>query len=280
MTRMTLEKTSLPPNHQAILDRFVAACRADERIIAAFLGGSYARGTMDEHSDLDLYVITTDEAYDTIVADRAAFVHQLGEPLFAEDFGIPDTIFFVFADGTEGEMGFARASAFDHIHTGPAKLLVDKANILDGAVFKGKELAQSEQIEMLRRQLNWFWHDVSHFTTALARGQLWWAYGQLGALRTYCFNLARLEQDFADTVVGTEGYFKIEQAVPVEQLSPLEATCCPLEPLAMLKAARVILRYYKEKAFPLAETHGIPYPIELERVVTERLNRVSAQRLI
>lgn len=277
---MALEELTLPSNHRQVLDHFVSVCEADERISAAFLGGSYARGTRDEHSDLDLYVIATDEAYEEVTAERAAFVYQLGEALFAEDFGIPDTIFFILSNATEGEIAFARASDFSRIHAGPYKVLVDKASVLEGAVFSGKELAHSEQVESLRRQIYWFWHDLSHFTTALARGQLWWAYGQLGALRNYCFNLARLEQNSADSEVGTEGYFKIEQAVPVEQLSSLEATCGALEPLAMLKAARVILRYYKEKALALAQAHDIPYPTDLERIITARLNRVSAERLI
>jgi len=30
----------------------------------------------------------------------------LGEPVFLEDFGIPDIVFFIFPDGTEGELGF------------------------------------------------------------------------------------------------------------------------------------------------------------------------------
>ncbi|HEX6383969.1 MAG TPA: nucleotidyltransferase domain-containing protein [Anaerolineae bacterium] len=56
-------------NHQIVIDRFVASCRADERVVAAFLGGSYARGAADEYSDLDLYLITTDRAVSIITGD-------------------------------------------------------------------------------------------------------------------------------------------------------------------------------------------------------------------
>ncbi len=34
---MDTAKIHLPPSHQAILDRFVAACRADERVMTARL---------------------------------------------------------------------------------------------------------------------------------------------------------------------------------------------------------------------------------------------------
>ena len=58
---MDSHEIQLPEHHQEILDCFIAACYADERIIAAFLGGSYANGSADEFSDLDLFFITTDE---------------------------------------------------------------------------------------------------------------------------------------------------------------------------------------------------------------------------
>ena len=40
-------------NRQAVIHRFVAACQADERVVAAFLGGSYARDATDAYSDID-----------------------------------------------------------------------------------------------------------------------------------------------------------------------------------------------------------------------------------
>jgi len=126
----------------------------------------------------------------------------------------------------------------------------------------------------LRRLVTWFWHNLSHFITAMARRQLWWAYGQLEELRRACLNLARLRQNFSDPGVGEEGYYKVEQALPIEQLAPLQATYCPLEQGAMLQAALVIVRFYQELARPLARTHDIPYPADLERVMCDRLEHV------
>jgi Streptomycin adenylyltransferase len=165
------------------------------------------------------------------------------------------------------------------MNRGSYRVLLDKTGILAGAVFPGYEPTQAEQIETLRRLVTWFWHDLSHFTTAMGRGQLWWAHGQLEALRRYCMNLARLRQNFSDPDVGAEGYFKLEQALPVEQLSVLRATYCPLEQGAMLQAALVIVRFYQELTPLLARTHGIPYPAELDRVMSDRLEQVCAARL-
>jgi hypothetical protein len=267
-------------NHQRILDRFVAAGRTDERVVAAFLGGSYATGTADAYSDLDFGLITTDVAYADFTAAREAFVRQLGEPVFLEDYqgSGADVVFFIFSDGTEGELALARASHFTHMHIGPYQVLLDKTGCLSGAVFSGHEPAPTEQIETLRRLMSWFWHDLSHhFLTPLARGQLWSAYGALEELRLTCVNLARLQQNFH---AAAEGYEKVEQAIPVEHLASLQATFCPMERSAMLEAARRIVRFYQDLAPPLAQTHGITYRgAALERMMDARLEQLCDERV-
>ena len=123
----------------------------------------------------------------------------------------------------------------------------------------------------------WFWHDLTHhFITSLSRGQLWSAYGALDDLRLTCVNLARLQQNFQ---AMAEGYEKLEQAIPAGQVATLQATLCPLERDAMLQAVLVIVRLYQELAPPLARAHGIPYPADLERVVSDRLEHLCNARL-
>ena len=267
------------PNHQAVLDKFVKACQSDDSIVAAFLVGSYVKGKADEHSDLDLYVITTDDAYDDFVSRRESFVRLLGEPLFMEDFDLPDIVFLIFPDGSEVELSYVRESQASHVFSEPYQVLLDKKNITAGVVSRERETDQDGQREKLRRLIYWFWHDFSHFVTAMGRGQLWWAHGQLSALRLYCMNLARLRNNFADADIGEEGYFKIDNALPVEHLSALQTTFPPLEQSAMLQAALVIVHFYKELAPLLAQTHGIPYPYSLERVMMDRLQKLHDARL-
>ena len=273
---MDSQELQQPFKHQVFLNRFVAACQADDRVVAAFIGGSYAKGTADAFSDLDLSLITTDAAYEAFFADREAFLRQLGTPVFLENFGQPKMIFFIFSDDTEGELWFGSTSRVDHLHSGPYRVLLDQMRALTGAVFPEREPTQAEQIEVLRRQVTWFWHDLSHFTTAIGRGQLWWAHGQLEALRLYCINLARLRQNFLDGEVGAEGYWKLEQALPVTQLLPLQTTYCPLERGAMLQAALAIVQFYQELAQPLTRTLGIAYPAALEQVMYDRLQKLCS----
>src|SRR6266487_1503481 len=230
---MDAQELHMPHHHQIITNRFVQACQVDERVIAAFISGSYARGTTDIHSDLDFGLIITDEAYDDFFTGREAFIRLLGEPVFLEDYN---------GDGAD-------------------------------FVFSWQEPTQAEQIETLRRLINWFWHNLTHhFITPIARGQLWSAYGALEDLRLTCVNLARLRQNFS---AKAEGYEKVEQTVPVEQLVPLQTSFCLMERVAMLQAALTIVHFYQELAPPLAQAHGIPYPADLARVMSGRLELLS-----
>jgi hypothetical protein len=256
-----------------VLTRFVQASAADDRIVAAFLRGSHARGEADEFSDLDLGLITTDESYEDVAADRAAFVRRLGEPLFLEDFGLEGIVFATLADGTELELSFAREGGLDEIDEGQHRTLLDKTGILEGVTFREYQPHAAEQVEELRRILFWFWHDLSHFMAALGRGQLWWAAGQLEALRRYCVNLARIE---AGVEAQEEAYEKLDLEISTAGLSSLRSTFCPMEEGAMLGAALDIVGFIRDRAPGAARAHGLAYPVELERLLCDRLEALAA----
>jgi predicted nucleotidyltransferase len=273
-----MDELRLHPNHRAFVERFVNACQADERIVAAFLGGSYAKGTADAYSDVDLCLLTTDQAFEEFVREREAFLQSLGDLIFLEDFDNPNTVFYMFADDTEGELNFCSESRLHQIHAGKFYPLVDKKGILEEAEFFEEAPAQSDQIEKFRSQIQVFWHELSHFITAMQRGQIWWAQGQLEALRSICVNLARLQHNILDAEVGDEAYFKIEYAMPVEQLSVLKETFSPLEKDELLMASLVIVRFYLDVAPALAQKHGVRYSHALERMMLDRLQRLQDER--
>ena len=142
-------------------------------------------------------MVAADGQRDAVWADREVLVRRLGDPLQIEDFDKNDTVFFILADGMDGELTVTDAGAMPQSSRGPHRAIHDPDGILAGVAFVGREPYRVEQVEQLRRQVQWFWHDMAHFTAAMGRGQSWWAAGQLDALRRYCVNLARLRADFA-----------------------------------------------------------------------------------
>ncbi len=127
-----IDLTTLPLSldHRQYLDRFVAACADDTRVIAALLGGSYAKGTVDAHSAIDLSIIITNAGYQACYDERATFLGGLGDLLFLEYFNQPTIVFAIYADGTEAELTFASPSRLDQIECGPFLALIDKQGIL------------------------------------------------------------------------------------------------------------------------------------------------------
>src|SRR5258708_7865347 len=151
-------------NRQAVIHRFVVACQADERVVAAFLGGSYARAATDAYSDIDFGLITLDEAYDDFFAGREAFIRLLGEPIFLEvfsDYGF-DIVFFTFPDGVACELVLGREIQFTHIQFGPYKVLLDTKRLLAGGVLPPPAVAPAEPIETLRGIISLVWHEPCH----------------------------------------------------------------------------------------------------------------------
>jgi hypothetical protein len=181
------------------------------------LVGSYAIGKADAESDLDFCVITTDEAFGDFLATRADFIRRLDEPLFLDDFGSGIFMLSILSNGTEAELVVGHESQLKNFFSGPYRVLIDKQHLLDEAVPLHQEARnEPEQLIILRQQIAWFWHDMVHFITAMHRGQWWWAYGQLEALRAYCVNLTRLQHNFSDPMAGGETYFKIDDSVPTD----------------------------------------------------------------
>jgi predicted nucleotidyltransferase len=253
----------------------VEACEADDRIVAAFLGGSIARGEADEYSDLDLCAITRNDAYEEVMADRADLIGRLGEPLFLEDFGVERNVFFILADGTEGEVFIFRESELDRIDAGPYRTLLDEGGILADAKFTVPGLDVAERVEELRQILLWFWHDVSHFVSAIGRGQLWWAAGQLEMLRAYCVNLERIDQGVETT--GDEAYWKLDQSISTDRVAAIRETFVPIDRRAMLRAAQEIVAFHRERAPVVAAAQGLTYPEELARLIGGQLDELTAR---
>jgi hypothetical protein len=142
----------LTRRHQRVIDRFADVCVRDDRILAAFVGGSIAAATADEHSDLDLYALIRPEAYDQLLSEHRQFVEQWASPVFLEHFdgfGF-DMLVFILQDGIQGELGIAKPDKFLHIHGGAYAVLIDKEELLDGVEFPLQRPEREHQLRVFK----------------------------------------------------------------------------------------------------------------------------------
>jgi len=262
------------PAVERAIQRFTEACEAEARVLAAFVSGSRATGTADEWSDLDLCLIARDENREALWAERAGLIGQLGELVFLEDFDGDETAYFWLADGTEAELTFAGLTNAAEAHRGPYRALLDRDGILPNIQFIGARPAQADQREVARRQIQWFWHDLSHFVTAVGRGQPFWAAGQLQALREYTVNISRL---VADPWAPADGFDKVDSEPVAEDLATLAPTFVGLELQHQLAAARLIVDAFRHALPDVVERFDITYPRKLESLLLARLARLNAR---
>lgn len=276
---MDLRELGLRQNQLDVVSRFLDLCQADPRILAAYLSGSYASRQADEYSDVDLFFVTTPESYAAFLAEKQAFARKLGELLFLEDFGVPHGYLFIHENGTEGEFWFGRPNNIQDVMSGPHVVLFDRGGIQTVGVASALAVDQARQRDLLRRQLDWFWHELAHFIKAMGRREWWFAYGQVEAMRRICVILTRLDHDYLDAAIEeNEPYFKIEAVLPVERLKPMCTTFCEVEPADLLRAGKALVQYYRALAPRLAESHELTYPLALEHLLVPQMQNLSLSR--
>lgn len=69
-------------HHEDTLDRYVRKVQTDPKAIAVILVGSVARGTERPDSDVDIYLVVSDEVFDAAVADHRVISEQSSEATY------------------------------------------------------------------------------------------------------------------------------------------------------------------------------------------------------
>ena len=77
--------TTRRQERDALLARAQTLLEQDERVVCAWLFGSLGRGSPDDLSDLDLFVVVAEEHADTLLADHTIHIAGLGTPLLILD---------------------------------------------------------------------------------------------------------------------------------------------------------------------------------------------------
>jgi hypothetical protein len=258
---------------EKIIELFAAACSRDDRVAAAFVGGSFATGGVDEFSDLDLYAIIQAKDYEQFLAGHVDFFDQFSNPVFLEHFdgfGF-DMYVFIFEDGTQGELALARPDRFSHIHGGPFRVLIDRNGLLEGAEFPWQRPSESQQKDELEKHLKWFWRDLSLFLVAIGRDQIWTAAGYLESMRLRCINLARIDHDFS---AWADGYEKLDVVIHDSKLAMVKESFQSLKRSSIISAAESLISFYQHKAPATARKHDVAYPFEVEQVVMREFSKL------
>ena len=259
---------------RAFIERFTTLCADDERIVAAFLSGSYAAGTADKYSDVDLLLVAADDAYERLFEDRWKLLGKLGELVLAEDFdGFGrDMLLYLYRDGTDGEVDLHRRSTLSWVDPAALVTLVDKDGVAAQVNAWPTPPAASRE-----RRVEWlmsrFWRHVWLGSAAIARGRLLTAFSYLDAARLCCVNLARLRHDLT-AAWSLSGYDKAEGVLTPGERADLAPTFTPLDAAALATGLEHLADVYEPLARELSSRHDLDQPQRLAAVVRRRLEEV------
>lgn len=238
--------------------RFRDACRREDLIVAAFLGGSLATGTADDASDVDIYTVTREADYEQFFGRRDAFTRSWSRPLLLldtrnfEGLGF-DMLHFVLDDGVHGELALGHIGNFRTLHGGPYRVLVDKVGLLSGVTFPMHIPSASERRQQAERALNWFWLDFIQFRKQLHRQRPVAMAAQLARLRGHCTQLL--------AVARAEGV-----GADADSLSDhLAATVATDNPAV---TARAIAQLHQELGSHVASHIGLHYPTAVAKLLS------------
>ncbi|MED3996063.1 nucleotidyltransferase domain-containing protein [Peribacillus frigoritolerans] len=149
---------SLPKHRDVILKNALKDLKTDSNVLAIYLGGSLAKGNIDNYSDVDLHTIVTSEKKSDFIKDKKNRAKNWGEVLFYEDFNPFSPVVVTHYDC------FVKVDSWYHspneivpsIWLKGLKVLYDPTNIISNVIKKSSNLVykpSSEEVEFWRGKL-------------------------------------------------------------------------------------------------------------------------------
>ena len=167
---MSKELEAYRQSREALLRQITEKLSSDERLVAAWLGGSYSRNEADEVSDLDLNVVVTDshskllcnrqeQVSQETTAERLAIFRRFGQPalIHENNNNAPKdgTFTFVLYAGSALMIDWIFMPQRNAARPYQSALLFDKGNIPISSPTGPEELEESKKF--VAEQLAFFW---------------------------------------------------------------------------------------------------------------------------
>ncbi|MEO6458186.1 MAG: nucleotidyltransferase domain-containing protein [Chloroflexia bacterium] len=224
---------TLGAERDALLLEAATLLKGDERVVAAWLYGSLGRGTADEWSDIDLWVVVADSHIEEICAGRRDYVAALGEPLLVVDApqnapagGAFLTVLYEGSAGSRHVDWTWQRQSDAHVPI-DARLLFDRVGL--PKVAPPPPQTPKERIEKAKHQTAYFWMMVPIVAKYVARGRAWGAVNLLHMLRYTLEEISELTGQGNDSpFYGTKSTLP-PPSHPAEQLAMLREMAREME---------------------------------------------------
>lgn len=238
-----MDPVELVRGRDALLARATEHFRADDSTLAMFLAGSLADGTADAWSDVDLRVVTANEAFERVVAARRSAAQTWGEWLFdVWDQARPNFCVSHFRPFTKIDVFYYRPEDLTPSlwYARPLRVLHDPGGLVARVVERSRELTVEVSTDELRILAGKAIAHVHEIVRRTARGELLYAQGLLCALRDH---VVRFDDALAERLTPSAPVARLEhRALHSDELIQAFAAslrCADREQLARASSALV-----------------------------------------
>src|SRR2546427_9789326 len=173
----------MPAMHRAFLERAILQFRADERLVGIAAGGSFISRMLDEHSDLDLVVVSLPAVPKQVLREGPDLAQRLG-PLLAsfpgDHVGEPRLLICLYGPPLlHVDLKFMSTEELAHRVEDPT-VLWDRNGEVAVGLARGRAEYPQPDFQWIEDR---FWVWVHYTITKIARGELFEALDALAVIR-------------------------------------------------------------------------------------------------
>lgn len=257
---------------QQVIERARAILPTDERVLAIYLIGSYATGTADRFSDVDVHCVVTDDTLGWYVENWADVLRSFTGPTVLTDRipGIACGGLGITPDWVHVDLVIHPLGSFDRFQYDGVRVLFDR----DGTLFPDGDRppvgGQPGTPYWPQQTVNLFFYFLGNLVTVLGRDEHIVANQGLGLLRDQLIALMLAERG----VRRTSGAKRLNALLSDEQRATLEAIpVAGTNPGDLFAANQYITRDFIRRGTALAKATGEPWPQPFVEATLAHLRR-------
>lgn len=264
------EAKMIPSAHKIFVAHTLPRLEGDARILGVAAGGSWAQQQLDDFSDLDLVVVTTNEDYTQVLDEMDSLTLALGTRIAgfrADHLGLPNMMVCLYEDPLlHVDLKFVSLAQFTHRLENP-EVLWERDGLLTKAIEENKPDIPHLDMQWIEDRF-WIW--VHYGAGRIARGEVYEALNVLTWLRSQVLG----------PMVAAKQHLPPRGVRRLEQLSAadaklLEGTVAEHSAKACAQALRHAARIYVELRENLDKYTDLKVNRRAEMVTMKFLHTVS-----
>ncbi len=248
----------------ALLERITAVLKADGRVRAAFLRGSFYSGQPDMYSDLDLFAVVETSDAEAFLEQGRAVLAEVGRLIWVSQVDTnPPMLRTLFPGPIRVNLSIVTIENIPPYEGW--RVLFDTMGVLDTRPHP-PDTADPLQPEHVAALCDEFWWNLFNSVGQLKRGHLWMALYQLDLCRS---TLAQIMRWRRDPERPFERFVALEQHLTAEDQQAIAQTLASYDPRDITMALLCAADAFDPAAREVAARLGAAYPSELAHATKE-----------